>query len=157
MKISDETKIWLLISAFLLLFAFGVYNVMRPDRGPLSLIRGDVRQITPLVLIGPYPTEEEILELRRRGVQELISLMSPGLPFEGELVSIEKEAAEKNGLAFANYPMNFMKLGGPDSAREASLAVAHVNGSHKKTYIHCYLGRHRVSLFERELRKTMGN
>lgn len=157
MKLSTETKLWLLVSAFLLLFAFGVYNVKRPDRGPLSLVRGDVRQITPLVLIGPYPTEEEIFELKRNGVKELVSLMYPGLPFETGLVSREKAAAEKNGLAFANYPMDYINPDKPDNAKEAALAAAHVRASGEKTYVHCYLGRHRVAVFEGEFRKTIGN
>ncbi|MBI5902751.1 MAG: hypothetical protein HZB84_04610 [Deltaproteobacteria bacterium] len=157
LKLSTETKLWLLISAFLLLFAFGVYNVMRPDRGPLSLVRGDVRRITPLVLVGPYPTEEEISRLKLSGVKELVSLMKPGLPFEAELVSREIKAAEKNGLSFTNYPMDFLKSGSPENINAINQAVAHVLSSQKKTYVHCYLGRHRVADFEREFRKSTGN
>lgn len=157
LKLSTETKLWLLITGFLLLFAFGIYNVMRPDRGPLSLIRGDVRQITPLVLVGPYPTEEELSRLKLIGVKELVSLMKPGLPFEAELVSREKAAAEKNGLTFTIFPMDFLKSDGPENVRAINQAVAHVLASQKKTYVHCYLGRHRVVAFEREFRKSIGN
>lgn len=154
MSVKTEIKLWLLIAVFVGLLAFGVYSVMRPDRGPIKLVRGDVREIAPKVLIGPYPTEEEILVLKSRGVERLISLMDPSIPVETGLVQSEKATAGKNGLEFANFPMQFISPESAGNIEEALKAAANIRSvSDKKTYVHCYLGRHRVEVFERQFKK----
>ena len=52
--------------------------------------------------------------------------------------------------------MDFLKSDSPENVRAINQAVAHVIASQKKTYVHCYLGRHRVVAFEREFMKSIG-
>ncbi len=152
---NTEKKIWLLAIVFVGLFIYAVYNIFVPDRFPMSFVRGQAREITPLVIIGPYPTEREIRKLKARGVEVLVSLLNPANPAETMLEEEERRGASKAGLLYLNFPMDFVKLGGAANSEQVSLAVERLKGyAGRKIYVHCYLGRHRVALFEKEFLKV---
>ncbi len=154
---STEKKIWLLVLFFAGLFVYAVYNVYRPDTGPMSFVRGSARDLGPNIIVGPYPTHEELTRLKKRGVEEIISLMDDDSAVESALVSEEKKTVAGIGLRFANFPMDFSRLESNDNMGHLADAVAHVMALEKtKVYIHCYLGRHRVGLFEREFLRAQG-
>lgn len=153
---STEKKIWLLVLFFAGLFSYAVYNVYRPDSGPMSFVRGEVRELGPNVIVGPYPTWEEMRRLKKRGVVELVSLMDDDSAVESALVGEEKKLAAAAGLKFANFPMDFSRLDSDDNKGHLADAVAYVislDGT--KVYVHCYLGKHRVGAFEREFGKAL--
>lgn len=154
---STEKKIWLLVLFFAGLFSYAVYNVYRPDTGPMSFVRGAARELGPNVIIGPYPTQEELARLKKRGVVEVISLMDGDSTVESLLVSEEKKSVAAVGLGFANFPMDFSRLESDGNMRHLADAVRYVLALDKtKVYVHCYLGRHRVGIFEREFLKARG-
>lgn len=153
---SAEKKIWLLIAAFIALFVFGVYSAFRPDKGPMKLVRGPVREIAPGLMAGPYPTRDEVVKLKEKGVQEIISLMDPSLPIETQIIDMEREAARENGIEYFNFPMSFLNLRSEANMERIKSAVEHALSSKgKKVYIHCYLGRHRIGIFEEEYLKAV--
>lgn len=151
---STEKKLWLLTAAFLSLVGYGVWNLFQPDVFPMSFVRGDVREVAPGVLAGPYPTEAELKILARNGVVEVISLMDPESTVESRLVAEEKKLVSAKGLRFQNYPMDFQDMNGPRSAGglEQTMERLSKRGG-EKVYVHCYLGRHRVGMVEAALKK----
>lgn len=148
-------KIWILIIIFAGLFIYGFYNIFKPDRFPMSFIRGDVRELAPDILIGPYPSEAELFKLKRMGVDKLISLMDPQSTIEGRVVREEKKISEKLGFEYLNYPMSFTSLEGEENIKQISNLVNYLlSVKEEKIYIHCYLGRHRISILEKEFLKA---
>ncbi|GMR04503.1 MAG: hypothetical protein BMS9Abin23_0401 [Thermodesulfobacteriota bacterium] len=154
---TTEKKIWLLSIFFIALFAYGLYSAFRPSSYPLRFVRGDVRAISENVIIGPYPSEEEFRKLKYNlGIDIVVSLMDPDSAIEGGFVRKEKVLAEKYGMPFKNFPMDFLNLSGQENKRQAERAVAYIlSVGDKKLYVHCYLGRHRIKIFEEEFKKTL--
>lgn len=153
---STEKKIWLVMAVFIGLFAYGVWNLFSPDAFPISFVRGEVREVSPGVLAGPYPSKDELKLLAGKGVSEVVSLMDPGLAVESPLVEEEKRMASELNLAFSNFPMDFSDMEGSGSREELEKAVKHLAGRNgaQKVYVHCYLGRHRVALFVEAFKKA---
>ena len=149
-----EKKLWLIMAVFMGLAAYGVWNIFQPDVFPMSFVRGEVREIAPGVLGGPYPTEAELRLLARNGVTEVISLMDPESVIEARLVKEEKRLVADKGLKFMNFPMDFNDMNSPRSVGGLEKALSRLSerGS-QKVYIHCYLGRHRVGQVEAALKK----
>ncbi|MBE9527950.1 MAG: hypothetical protein IME99_01785 [Proteobacteria bacterium] len=160
---STEKKVWIIVVVSVALFAFGLYNVYKPDTLPMSFIRGDVREITPGVLVGPYPTEREIKRLKRIGVVGFVNLMDASNPLEKDLFKAETKAAGKYGLQVVNFPMGIIKLNGKANKATVAKAVekarqlAETTGVQESIYIHCYLGRHRVGVFAEAYLAAYGN
>lgn len=154
---STEKKLWILILAFIGVFAYGVWNLFQPDAFPMSFVRGQAREAAPNVLIGPYPTESELRLLANNGVTEVISLMDPESAVESRLVEEERRLVAARGLRFQNFPMDFKDMNGQRSARALEQALQRIYaGGSEKLYVHCYLGRHRVGLIEAALKKSAG-
>lgn len=152
---STEKKFWLITAVFTGLVAYGVWNLFQPDKFPMSFVRGEVREIAPGVLAGPYPTEDELKVLARNGVVEVISLMDPESTVESRLVEEEKRLVSNRGLRFSNYPMDFQDMSSEKSAKglEQTMERLSKRGG-GNLYVHCYLGRHRVGLVEAALKKS---
>lgn len=152
---STEKKFWIITVVVAVLFAYGVYNVFKPDIPPLSFVRGTVREVSPGVLIGPYPSENEMYRLKAMGVGVVISLMDGSSPVESMLVSEGRARAEEYGMEYHNLPMSVTDLNGDGNIVTADDAVKlALSPGSKKVYVHCYLGRHRVSVFEAEFLKA---
>lgn len=153
---STEKKIWLVMAVFIGLFAYGVWNLFRPDAFPISFVRGEAREVSSGVLVGPYPSRDELKVLAGKGVVEIVSLMDPRLAIERPLVEEEKRMASELNLAFFNFPIDFSDMEGGGSREELDKAVKHLSARNDgtKVYVHCYLGRHRVALLEAAFRKA---
>ena len=151
---STEKKLRLIMAAFVMLAVYGVWNIFQPDVFPMSFVRGEVREIAPGVLGGPYPTEAELRLLARNGVTEVISLMDPESVVESSLVEEERKLAAGKGLKFTNFPMDFNDMNSPRSVSGLEKALSRLSErGAQKVYIHCYLGRHRVGQVEAALKK----
>ncbi len=154
-----ESKVWVLVTFFVALFAFGMYSAFRPESYPLHFIRGEVRPVAENVIIGPYPEKTEWRRLRdRMDIDVLVSLMDPSSRIEGRFVEKEKAMAAKYGMEFMNFPMDFMKLSDKSNIDQAGRLVKYLlsSGGGRKFYVHCYLGRHRVKIFADAYRKAAG-
>lgn len=129
--------------------SYGIYNIVEPEKYPIKFFRGEVVKVSDAILVGPYPTEKEIRRLKNLGVKEFISLLDPSMPFEASLIEQEKRAVEKQGLAFRSVPLAYLpNLRSPENLDRVAELVEYSRGSTDKKYIHCYLGRHRTTLFK---------
>ncbi len=136
------------------------FATFEPYLYPLHLMQGHVRQITPDVIVGPYPDYGLIADLHERGVRTIISLLDQHLIYEGSLIEREDLYAEQMGIREYNFPMDSSQ---PPSSRLNAAALRHIAAyvrSHPDTkiYIHCYLGKHRVGdvvrLFQAQRKKV---
>ncbi|MFN3369563.1 MAG: hypothetical protein ACK4ZX_09245 [Thermus sp.] len=121
---------------------------------PLGLFQEKVREPLPWVIVGPYPIERDLRRLRDvRGVEEVISLLDPPLPFEALLIAEEEKAAVRLGLKFRKEPFSYINLKNPDTQERLFRLAEEVyqRGPRVKVYVHCYLGRHRTKAFEEAL------
>jgi len=154
--LSSEKKFWAITVVFAILFAYGIFNVFKPDIPPLSFVRGTVREISPGVLVGPYPSDNEMYRLKAMGVRTVISLMDPDSNVESVIEAQGRARAEGYGMEYLALPMQIVGM-----ESEANIAVAQEavrlalsSSGGAKVYVHCYLGRHRAGIFERELLKA---
>ncbi|MFQ5427805.1 MAG: hypothetical protein ACE5EZ_02380 [Thermodesulfobacteriota bacterium] len=152
-----ESKVWILTIFFVGLFAFGLYSAFKPESYPLKFIRGEVRPVREGVLIGPYPEKMEWRKLGDDiGVDIIVSLMDPDSMVEGGFVREEKAMAEKYGMEFRNFPMDFLRLSNESNKEQADLLSKFILDSGDKLfYVHCYLGRHRVEVFRESFEKAL--
>lgn len=119
---------------------------------PLRAARMAQRQITEHLTIGPYPHEKELRRLKRERYTLIISLLDSRLPQERALLRLEQRMANKLGMTLISIPAGYLPLETPENqaaARQAGHILIGRSGS--RTYMHCYLGRHRVEYVKREL------
>jgi predicted protein tyrosine phosphatase len=122
------------------------FATFEPYLFPLHVIQAEERQVTPNVIIGPYPSEARLMELRRSGVRVVISLLNQDLIYEKPLIVRENALASAFGIEELNAPMD---SGEPANSKLNAAALAKVRAfvrSHPNTrvYVHCYLGKHRA-------------
>ncbi|MGF6880459.1 hypothetical protein [Paraburkholderia sp. MM5477-R1] len=126
--------------------ALANFATFEPYLFPLHAIQAGERQVTPNVIIGPYPSEARLMELRRSGVRVVISLLNQDLVYEKPLIARENELASAFDMEELNAPMDSSE---PANSKLNAAALAKVRAfvrSHPNTrvYVHCYLGKHRV-------------
>jgi len=141
---------------YVLSLASVYFSYIEPYLFPLRLIQGSAREINERIIIGPYPHLSDIEKLVKvNGVEVVISLLNPSLPFEESLLRKEKEILSKMGIRFYNVPFSFISLNSKENERAVEKVRRILSRERgKKVYIHCYLGRHRVGfLVEKLLRK----
>lgn len=148
---NTEKKIAFIISGFVLLFAYGIYNLFQPERFPISFVRGKVFQYNEEILIGPYPSKNEMLKLRRIGVEVFINLMNPAVPLEGPLIKEQFKLCKKLGVTCKNFPLSFLRIKSNSNKDQIESVIQYISVTPGKKYIHCYLGRHRVKLIKDRL------
>lgn len=127
--------------------ALGLYALFHPASIFVQPWRA-VRAESPVkgVLIGPYPVEEDFIELKKRGVTTIISLLEPNVPYEKVLLDQERERASRYGIEVKNFPMGSIlgqKFGDAYATNSKAAADAAIN-ARGVAYIHCYLGLHRA-------------
>ncbi len=150
-KIRTEKKLFLIILGFVAVFGYGVYNLFQPQQFPIQFIRGEVVQLREDLILGPYPSSQELLKLKRRGVTIIVSLMSPDVPVEAPLVQEENRLCRKYEFTCVNFPLQFLTLHSDFNKKQLLEAVRYIQSTPGKKYVHCYLGRHRVGLIREML------
>lgn len=108
----------------------------------MAATRGDERFV-----FGPYPTQEDLAELKREGFAGVITLLHPAVaPFEPKLLADEREAARAVGIRLIEAPMlPWISDNRASLDRILRLAAA----GEGRFYVHCYLGRDRVNVVRR--------
>ncbi|HOI42745.1 MAG TPA: hypothetical protein PK523_07345 [Elusimicrobiales bacterium] len=105
-------------------------------------------------VFGPYPEKKRLLELKEEGYTAVISLLSKAvLPFEPVLLAREKEAAAEAGIELIHIPMLPWVSENDHVTEELRTLERRGPG---KYYVHCYLGKDRVSVFKNRLSSVMG-
>jgi tetratricopeptide (TPR) repeat protein len=112
-------------------------------------------QIT-MISFGPYPDEAEFQRLQKHRVKYVVSLLDPRLPYEKQLIDREQELALKYHLTVKVFPMAsiFDRQIFSDYAEQQQKAVEFLKNLDGPAYVHCYLGKHRVSHVRDELAKA---
>lgn len=128
-------------------FALSNFAVFEPYLFPLHSLQGGVRQVTPNVIVGPYPDVTLLTNLRHRGVTTVISLLDQNLIYEKSLIRRENALSNQLDITEYNTPMNSSQ---PSNSPLNATALARIqeilrNHPHDKVYIHCYLGKHRAA------------
>lgn len=100
-------------------------------------------------VFGAYPEEPRLRELKADGYTAVISLLSPAVvPFEPVLLTREKAAAAAAGIELVHIPMlPWVSSNDGVPARLTELAARGPG----KYFVHCYLGKDRVSVFRKLL------
>jgi hypothetical protein len=155
-KNRTEKKLYLIILVFIAVFGYGVYNLFHPEQFPMQLVRGEAVQVREDLILGPYPSSEEFLKLKRMGVTVIVSLMSPDVPVEAPLVQEENRLCRKYEFTCVNFPLQFLTLHSDFNKQQVEEAVKFIQSTPAKKYIHCYLGRHRVALIQERLHQMSG-
>ena len=135
-------------------FAFGVWVLLHPASIFVQPWRAE-RAAAPVdgVLLGPYPVEADFVELKKRGVTTIISLLEPNVPYEKVLLEKERALAARHGMTVKNFPMGSI-LGqkfGNDYVKNSRAAAEAALAADGVAYIHCYLGLHRAGNVRRYL------
>ena len=136
----------LAISSAPVYFALSNFAVFEPFLYPLHSLQGGVRQVTPNVIVGPYPDMNLLTNLHRRGVTVVISLLDQNLIYENSLIQRENALSSQLNFTEYNAPMNSSQ---PSSSLLNAAALTRIreilrDHPHDKVYIHCYLGKHRA-------------
>jgi len=102
-------------------------------------------------LFGPYPSEQDLKHLKDEGVTAVVSLLHPAVvPFEPKLLSDEEKLTKSIGLKLINIPMLPWVSENKNSIQEI---IRLAEGGRGKYYVHCYLGKDRVNVVKRILRR----
>lgn len=137
----------------LLGFSIAYVVLITPDNPVMRIFRGEISDIAADIIIGPYPVESDMKRLSENGVNTIVSLLDPALPYEKDLLEQETALAKRYELQLLNFPMASIlgqKLGAyyENKASAAADAIASAEG---KIYLHCYLGIHRVATVKKLL------
>jgi tetratricopeptide (TPR) repeat protein len=125
---------------------FGIWVLLHPASLWVQPWRAERSAAVGGVVFGPYPVEDDFVELKRRGVTTVISLLDPAIPYESVLLGQERERAARYGMQLLNFPMASI-LGqsfGADYDRNSRAAAEAALDARGTAYIHCYLGLHRA-------------
>ena len=124
------------------------YVLITPSNAFTKLFRGDMTAAgsDPRIIMGPYPLPEDFTRLAEQGVETIVSLLDPRLPYERVLLERERALAAEHGMRVLHHPMASVlgqRLGRDHEARvtAAAEAIAALPG---KVFLHCYLGIHRA-------------
>jgi hypothetical protein len=97
-------------------------------------------------IFGAYPDDQKLAELKKAGVQSIVSLQHPGVVIEREGISAERDVTNKLHLNFIQAPM-LPWVSDNDESLEKLRVLARTGKG--KYYVHCGLGRDRVNVAKR--------
>ncbi|NTU50480.1 MAG: hypothetical protein HGA87_06365, partial [Desulfobulbaceae bacterium] len=92
--------------AWCLLIISTVYVLLiTPDNPVMRIFRGEISDVAANIIIGPYPLERDMKRLSEKGIETIISLLDPNLPYEKQLLEQETTLAKQYRLKLLNFPM----------------------------------------------------
>lgn len=100
----------------------------------------------PTFLFGSYPDDDRLRELKKQGVQTIVSLQDPRVLVELQGINEEKKSAEREGLKLIQAPMLPWVSDNSASLEVIKNLALHGKGTY---YVHCGLGRDRVNIAKR--------
>lgn len=106
----------------------------------------------PSFIFGSYPDENDLRDLKKRGVTTVVSLQDPRVVVELEGIKDEKAAVERLGLKFVQAPMLPWVSDNTQSLELIKQIALHGHGTY---YVHCGLGRDRTNIAKRVIESVM--
>lgn len=147
-------KQWRTLGVMMVLVAGLFVSLLKADVTPVALLQGTKVVTTKGYTIGPYPDEATLKELKAQGYTDVVTLLSPVIPFEGMLLDSELDNGEKVGIAIHSFPMLPWVS---DNALPLQSILDLIKENNGKVYIHCYLGKHRVNMVRNFLAEQLGD
>jgi Flp pilus assembly protein TadD len=147
----NRGKIVFLIAVLLTIgFMAGVWVLLNPTNPFTRLFQAKITDYDAQVIVGPYPSAEDLSLLKQNKVGLIVSLLDARLPYEKVLLEQEQALAKKENLKFLNFPMSSVlgKRFGDDYNKNAKAAAEAIASEKTKTYLHCYLGVHRAKVVQ---------
>lgn len=142
-------KVWVAIAFIILAGAASVWYILITPSNPLTrMFQREISDVNARIIIGPYPEDRDFELLKRNGVQLIVTLLNPEIPYEANLLEREKGVAARHGIELRSFPMSSI-LGqrfGDEYDRSASAAADAIATAAGKVYLHCYLGVHRIQV-----------
>jgi hypothetical protein len=131
------------------------FAAVEPYLYPLHTMQAPAVAAGPRLLLGAYPDRADLAQLKRAGYVAVVSLLSPEFVYEQSLLERERDEAGALGLQFYNFPMLSDEPAGSRGNAAALRAIAQLlaRSPGSRTYIHCYLGRHRSRMVSEWLRQ----
>ncbi|MCK9424472.1 MAG: hypothetical protein M0Q21_00380 [Ignavibacteriaceae bacterium] len=142
-----QSKKWMIYTpAFF--FAAVLFLWMNPQYTPGRSERSEKISLSRISFVfGPYPSKEQIIQLKKEKFSGIISLLHPAVvPFEPKLIYEENAAAIDAGIEIIHAPMLPWVSQNISSIETIKKLLATGKG---KYYIHCYLGKDRVNVVRR--------
>lgn len=132
------------------LFASGVVLLVTPTNPLTRFFQVKISSVNAPVVVGPYPSDEDLKLLKENDVKVIVSLLDSRLPYEKILLEREKQKADSYGFRLVNFPMSSVlgKAFGDDYQKNAEAAANEIIEEKGKTYLHCYLGVHRAKVVQ---------
>jgi|GEM_PF-880171 len=129
-------------------FAAVIFLWMNPQYTPGRSERSENISLARISFVfGPYPSKEQIFQLKKENYAGIISLLHPAVvPFEPKLIFEEDAAAHDAGIEIIHTPMLPWVSQNIASIETIKKLVAVGKG---KYYVHCYLGKDRVNVVKR--------
>ncbi len=132
-------------------FSMTLFFWLNPEKFGRPL-EADTNTDSEQFVVGSYPDEATLKNLKAQGFTAVISLLHPAVvPFEPKLIEDEKLAAARVGITLIQLPMlPWISENRESLARLSALAKS----KQGKYYMHCYLGKDRVNVASRIIRQT---
>lgn len=143
---------WVLVTSTVMLTFAGLYYFFNTGSGIVQSSQGVVVEGERFTF-GPYPEKEDLANLKERGYDGVITLLSPTLPIEKPLLDKEMRSAEEAELEVHAFPM-LPWVG--DNTKSIEKVKELIAQDDKKYYVHCYLGRHRVDVVKQVVNEELG-
>jgi protein tyrosine phosphatase (PTP) superfamily phosphohydrolase (DUF442 family) len=150
-----KKNVWISLSFWLIPFAFSLLALallLQPN-----VMNGNTlnTQLNNQFVVGAYPDEAKIKQLKKEGYTAIISLLHPAVvPFEPMLLQEEKAIAKKYNLTVIETPMLPWVSNNAESLKRIESIARSAKG---KYYIHCYLGKDRVNLVKKHISAIVGS
>lgn len=144
---------WLLAASSIMLTVAGLYYFLNTGSGIVQASQGEVVEGERFTF-GPYPEKDDLISLKERGYDGVITLLNPTLPIEKPLLDQEVKFAEDADLEVYSLPM-LPWVG--DNTKSIEKVKELIAQDDKKYYVHCYLGRHRVDVVKQVINEELGD
>lgn len=138
----------LMLATVVVALAVSWWVLINPDNALTRLFASKISNIDAKVVVGPYPVERDFQLLKANGVEVIVSLLDPAIPYEATLLKQEEANARQFGIVLRNFPMSSImgKRFGNAYDQSASQAADTIAATAGKVYLHCYLGVHRIKV-----------
>lgn len=93
--------------------------------------------------------------LRENGITNIVSFLHPGIPFEKHLLAREKRQSQGTGVTVHSLPLKPF-VSDENTKNLDKLAQMVKDHPDQKYYLHCYLGKHRVTYGKSRILRMLG-
>jgi len=157
-----KERIYYLMPRLVILSFLGIYMVIslfmyfdyfEPYLYPLKFIRGEAKEYSQDIVLGPYPHFDDLERLhKKQGVDIVINLMNLKFPHEKALAEREKRNARPLGLPVYDFPLSYIPLRSEANYKQLDRIIEFMKKNKgKKFYLHCYRGKDRTGFLAKKL------